>query len=184
MLQLRLSYRWLYYLLGATYIGGLTVLPNHSVSGEWYNKIGLLTTSTHPLMVDHCTAVPLRPLKPAMQQVLPTYSNSTSVAFWLDSVPPHTLEILHDDVVKWKNFPLCHPFVRRIHWPPLDSPHKGHWRGALMFLWSVPEQTVEKTIESRVLSRYLARFDVTFLTNLIFWFSGYVHGFKRFVLCT
>ena len=25
------------------------------------------------------------------------------------------------------------PFVRRIHWSPVDSPHKGQWHGALMF---------------------------------------------------
>ena len=25
------------------------------------------------------------------------------------------------------------PFVRGIHWSPVNSPHKGQWRGALMF---------------------------------------------------
>ena len=36
---------------------------------------------------------------------------------------------LHDDVIKWKHFPRYWPFVRGIH----RSPHKGQWRGALMF---------------------------------------------------
>ena len=39
----------------------------------------------------------------------------------------------HDDVIKWKHFPRYWPFVRGIHWSTLNSPHKGQWRGALMF---------------------------------------------------
>ena len=39
----------------------------------------------------------------------------------------------HDDVIKWKHFPRHWPFVWRIHRPPVNSPHKVQWRGALMF---------------------------------------------------
>ena len=39
----------------------------------------------------------------------------------------------HDDVIKWKYFPRYSPFVRGIHRSPVNSPHKGQWRGALMF---------------------------------------------------
>ena len=39
----------------------------------------------------------------------------------------------HDDVIKWKHFPRSWPFVRGIHRSPVDSPHKGQWRGALIF---------------------------------------------------
>ena len=39
----------------------------------------------------------------------------------------------HDDVIKWKHFPRYWPFVGGIHRPPVDSHHKGQWRGALMF---------------------------------------------------
>ena len=39
----------------------------------------------------------------------------------------------HDDVIKWKHFPHYWPFVRGIHRSPVNSPHKGQWRGALMF---------------------------------------------------
>ena len=39
----------------------------------------------------------------------------------------------HDDVIKWKYFPRYWPFVRGIHRSPVNSPHKGQWRGALMF---------------------------------------------------
>ena len=40
---------------------------------------------------------------------------------------------IHDDVIKWKPFPHYWPFVSGIHRSLLDSPHKGRWRGALMF---------------------------------------------------
>ena len=39
----------------------------------------------------------------------------------------------HDDVINWKHFPHNWPFVRGIHRSPVNSPHKGQWRGALMF---------------------------------------------------
>ena len=39
----------------------------------------------------------------------------------------------HDDVIKRKHFPHYWPFVRGIHRWPVNSPHKGRWRGALMF---------------------------------------------------
>ena len=39
----------------------------------------------------------------------------------------------HDDVIKWKRFPRNWPFVRGIHRSPVNSPQKGHGRGALMF---------------------------------------------------
>ena len=39
----------------------------------------------------------------------------------------------HDDVIKWKHFPRYWPFVWGIHRSPVYSPHKGQWRGALMF---------------------------------------------------
>ena len=39
----------------------------------------------------------------------------------------------HDNVIRWKHFPRCWPFVRANHRSPVNSPHKGKWRGALMF---------------------------------------------------
>ena len=35
--------------------------------------------------------------------------------------------------MKWKHLPLDWPFVRGIHRSPVNSLHKGQWRGALMF---------------------------------------------------
>ena len=40
---------------------------------------------------------------------------------------------VHDGVIKWKHFPRYWPFVRGIHRSQVNSPHKGQWRGALMF---------------------------------------------------
>ena len=39
----------------------------------------------------------------------------------------------HNDVIKWNHFPRYWPFVRGIHRSPVNSLHKGQWRGALMF---------------------------------------------------
>ena len=43
------------------------------------------------------------------------------------------IEYYYDDVIKWKRFPRYRPFVRGIHWLPVNSPHKVQWRGDLMF---------------------------------------------------
>ena len=45
----------------------------------------------------------------------------------------HRLELPHDDAIKWKQFQRNWTFARRIHWSPVNSPHRGHWRGALIF---------------------------------------------------
>ena len=61
------------------------------------------------------------------------------VIWWLLSLPQtRTLmtsreEQHHDDAIKWKHFPRYWAFVRGIHRWPVNSPHKGQWRGALMF---------------------------------------------------
>ena len=39
----------------------------------------------------------------------------------------------HDDVIKWKKFQRYWPFVPEIHRLPVNSPHKGRWRGAFIF---------------------------------------------------
>ena len=44
-----------------------------------------------------------------------------------------TCTLSYDDFIKWKHFSRYWPFVRGIHRSPVNSPHKGQWRGALMF---------------------------------------------------
>ena len=64
---------------------------------------------------------------------------------WSNSHPPvhpfsvpvyticHNTTNVHNDVIKWKQFPRHWLFVRVIRRSPANSPHKGQWRGALMF---------------------------------------------------
>ena len=49
----------------------------------------------------------------------------------------------HDDVSKWKHFPRYCPFVRGIHQSPVNSSHKGQWRGALTFYLAATKQLYE-----------------------------------------
>ena len=39
----------------------------------------------------------------------------------------------NNDVIQWKHFPRHRSFMREIHQSPVNYPHKGQWRGALMF---------------------------------------------------
>ena len=89
--------------------------------------------------------------------VLKTFGNYDKVMpsliknFTYDSdLPSLNIVHVHDDIIKWKHFPRCWPFVRGIHRLPVNSPHKGQWSGALMFslifdlpFFSAPKQTVE-----------------------------------------
>ena len=57
--------------------------------------------------------------------------NSTTSSFCINS--RNWVINVYDDIIKWKYF-LCYcPFVRGIHRSPVDSPHKGQWRGTFMF---------------------------------------------------
>ena len=63
---------------------------------------------------------------------------------------------------KWKHFPRNWPFVRGIHRSPVNSPHKGQWRVALMFsLICVWINGWVNNREACDLSRYRAHYDVT-----------------------
>ena len=67
----------------------------------------------------------------------------------------------HDDVIKWKHFPRNWQFVRGIHRSPVNSPHKGQWRGALMFsLTCVRINDWVNNREAGDLRRYRAHYDV------------------------
>ena len=68
----------------------------------------------------------------------------------------------HDDVIKWKHFLRYWPFVRGIHRSSVNSPHKGQWRGALMFsLICVWINGWVNNREAGDLRRYRAHYDVT-----------------------
>ena len=78
------------------------------------------------------------------------------------------IENVHDDVIKWKHFPCCRPFVRGIHRSPVNSPHKGQWRGALMFslFWAWINGWVNNR-EAGYLRRQRAHYDVTVMITVM-----------------
>ena len=68
-----------------------------------------------------------------------------------------TLRKSHDDIIKWKHFPRNWPFRRGIR----RNPHKGQWRGALMFsLICVWINDWVNNCEGGDFRRYRARYDV------------------------
>ena len=67
----------------------------------------------------------------------------------------------HDDVIQWKQFPRYWPFVWGINRSPVNSPHKGQWRGTLMF--SLICVWINGWVNNRKvghLRRYRAHYDV------------------------
>ena len=73
----------------------------------------------------------------------------------------------HDDVIKWKYFPRCWPFVRGIQRSPVTSLHKGPWRRALMF--SLISTWINDWVNNREdgdLRRHLAHYDVIVMIKM------------------
>ena len=69
---------------------------------------------------------------------------------------------IHDDVIKWNHFPRYWPFARGIHRSPVNSPHKGQWRGALIFtLICTRINGWVNNREAGDLRRYRGHYDVT-----------------------
>ena len=74
----------------------------------------------------------------------------------------------HDDVIKWKHFPRYWPFVRGIHLSPVNSPHKGKWRGAVMFTLICPRiNGWVSNCEAGDLSRNRSHYDVIVMNKAI-----------------
>ena len=74
----------------------------------------------------------------------------------------------HDDVIKWKHFPRNWPFVRGIHRSPVNSPHKGQWRGALMFpLICVLINGWVNNRQTGDLGRHCAHYDITVMIHAV-----------------
>ena len=79
----------------------------------------------------------------------------------------------HYDVIKWKHFPRYWPFVRAIHRSPVNSPHKGQWRGALIL--SLICVWINSWVNNRKagdLRRYRVHYDVSVMTNIFF--NGFI----------
>ena len=73
-----------------------------------------------------------------------------------------TFIIVHDDATKWKQFPRYWPFVRVILRLSVNSPHKGQWRGVLVFsLICVWIKGWVNNLEAGYLRRHRAHYDIT-----------------------
>ena len=71
------------------------------------------------------------------------------------------IRYIQDDVIKWEHFPPYWLFVWGIHRSPVNSPHKGQWRGTLMFFLSAP--WINSSVNNREagdLRRHRAHYDV------------------------
>ena len=80
---------------------------------------------------------------------------------------PMSSVTVHDDVIKWKHFSRYWPFMRGIHRSPVNSPHKGQWRGALMF--SLICAWINSWVNNREagdLRRYRTHYDVSVVCPL------------------
>ena len=74
----------------------------------------------------------------------------------------------NDDVIKWKHFPRYWPFVRGIHRSPMNYPHKGQCRGALMF--SLISAWIKGWVNNREagnLGRNHVHYDVTVMNSSV-----------------
>ena len=63
---------------------------------------------------------------------------------------------LHDDVIKWTQFPRYCPFVREIHRSPVVPLREASDAELWRFHWSALEQMVAQTIETTVLWNAIA----------------------------
>ena len=85
--------------------------------------------------------------------------------------------VYHDDVIKWKHFPRYWSFMRGIHRSPWNSPHKGQWRGALMFslIYTRINGWVNNS-EAGDLRRHRAHYNVTVMLTVGVWSRGPFHS--------
>ena len=100
-------------------------VTRHSEDTKWYKAPYFATVSTD-----------LAELPPhAITQCVPEICIRFSCVLFGCGyiIRPWWICMTHDDVIKWKHFPRYWPFVRGIHRSPVNSPHKGQCRAALMF---------------------------------------------------
>ena len=85
----------------------------------------------------------------------------------------------HNNVIKWKHFPRYYPFVWGIHGSPVNSPHKGQWRGALMV--SLVCTWTNAWVNNRDAGD-LRRHRVIVMFRTILKFSGIIDWFDRQII--
>ena len=121
-------YEFLYFLHWSK---GVVSSGGHLISG--YISVNSESVFTFLHMITQCHFFALNWWLPLARLLHSPMSNDTCSNCWADrSVKCNTCGF-HDDVIKWKHLPRHWPFVRWTHRSPVNSPHKGQWRGALMF---------------------------------------------------
>ena len=89
----------------------------------------------------------------------------------------------HDYVIEWKHFSRYWSFVRGIQRSPVNSPHKGQGRGALVFsLTCAWINSWVNNSEAGDLRRHRAHYDVILMTTKCEMY-GYSLGRHVSVLC-
>ena len=120
-----------------------------------------------PMKESHCVFKLCWPFQSKQSTSILNYSGDEVEIFRENKFDTTTV---HDDVIKGKLFPCYWPFMRGIPRSPVNSPHKGQWRGALMFsLICVWINGWVNNRETGDLRRYRARYDVIVMSCLDFW---------------
>ena len=104
----------------------------------------------------------------------PGFSKHASNEFW-SHVPRRQSAMGPTAAPSWwrhqmETFSAYWPFVREIHRSPVNSPHKGQWRGALKF--SLICAWINGSVNNREvgdLRRHRAHYDVTVMED---WYEG------------
>ena len=158
---------------------GLTTL-SHYLRKCWFEIIAI-----HSSAISSKVARYTNNKKPIQNQILidfyasvwEQWVNEASMVFkaWTSNyslgyeraIIPHYFNF-QDDVIKWKHFPRNWPFVRGIHRSPVNTPHNGQWRGALMFtLICVWINGWVNNRETGDLRRYRGHYDVIVMWSVI-----------------
>ena len=90
----------------------------------------------------------------------------------------------HDYVIKRKHLPRYWPSVRGIHRSPVNSPHKGQWRGALMFslIWTWINGWVNNG-EAGDFRCHRAHYDVTVMSDTpVFYIAYFNKIYSKFLV--
>ena len=85
------------------------------------------------------------------------------------------ITLSHDDVIKWKHFPLYWSFGKwKIHRSPVDSPHKDQWCGALMFslIWACTNGWANNRYAGD-LRRHRAHYGVTVMSTPCYYLNQF-----------
>ena len=152
---------------------------------------GIPAPGTNVLICPTVSVAPAGPFYPPNWCTV--YRHHTTLVIGL--FPVYPTEYAHrDDVIKWKHFPRYWPFVRGIHRSPVNSPHKGQWRGVLMFSLICAWINGWVNNQEADLRRHCAHCDVTVMWRTVYrhhttlvvgWYrvypKKYAHGLRFIV---